>query len=295
VRTPGGVLLALLGVVVFSLTLPVTKVALTGFDAWTVAAGRTALAGLVALGVLLATRAPRPSRQQLPALAATTAGVVLGFPFLTTAALQLTTASHAAVVIAALPIATAVLAVLRTREPMGALFWLSSTVGTLAVTAFALTRGGAEGGALVPDLLLLGAVVLAAVGYTEGGGLAAQVPGWVVISWALVAALPVTMPVAAVAVAAQPPSPTATATVALLFLALGPQYTGFFAFYAGLARAGVARASQTQLLQPLLTLGWSVLLLGETVGAATLLAAGVVVLSVAGTQRGRREAVPPAD
>jgi drug/metabolite transporter (DMT)-like permease len=287
-----GLALALLGVVGFSLTLPVTKIALRGFDAWTVASGRMAIAGAVAAVVLLATRAPRPSREQMPAVLAVTAGVVVGFPLLSTLALQHTTAAHAAVVIAALPIATAVLAVLHTRERMGALFWASSAVGTLAVVAFALTRGGAEGAGLLPDLLLLGAVVAAAIGYSRGGRLAAEMPGWMVISWPLALAVPVTAPWFLLTLARDPLAQTVppVPAAALLFLALVPQYTAFFAFYAGLARAGVAQASQTQLLQPLLTLGWAVLLLDERVGGGTLLAAGVVVLSVAGTQRARAPA-----
>jgi drug/metabolite transporter (DMT)-like permease len=285
----------MLGVVAFSLTLPVTKIALQGYSPWTVAFGRTAVAGLVALVVLRLARAPRPTRAQVPALLATTAGVVIGFPMLTTVALQSTSAADAAVVIAALPIATAVLAVLRTRERMGGLFWVCSATGTLTVAAFAVTRGGGGGASLPATLLLLGAVLAAAVGYNEGGRLAGQVPGWVVISWALVVALPLTGPMLAVSLAVSPSQPTWSATAALLFLALVPQYLGFFAFYAGLARAGVARASQTQLLQPLLTLVWSVLLIGESVGVPTLLAALVVVASVAGTQRARQVAPPPGD
>ncbi len=294
-QTRSGLVLALLGVLAFSLTLPVTKVALQGYGPWTVAAGRTAVAGVVALAVIALAQAPRPTRAQLPALAATTGGVVLGFPFLTTLALQWTSAANAAVVIAALPIATAVLAVLRTRERMGVLFWTCSALGTVAVAVFAVSRGGTAGGDLGADLLLLGAVLAAALGYAEGGRLSVQVPGWVVISWALVVALPLTVPLLAVTLVTAPPKPTPSSTAALLFLALVPQYVGFFAFYAGLARAGVARASQTQLLQPLLTLGWSVLLLGETVGLPTLLAALVVVASVAGTQRARGARPVPAD
>jgi drug/metabolite transporter (DMT)-like permease len=285
----------MLGVLAFSLTLPVTRIALQGFSPWTVAFGRTAIAGLVALVVLRLARAPRPTRAQVPALLATTAGVVIGFPLLTTVALQSTSAADAAVVIAALPIATAVLAVLRTRERMGGLFWACSTIGTLAVAAFAVTRGGGDGASLPATLMLLGAVLAAAVGYNEGGRLSGQVPGWVVISWALVVALPVTVPLLGVSLAVSPAAPSWSTTGALLFLALVPQYLGFFAFYAGLARAGVARASQTQLLQPLLTLVWSVLLIGEAVSVPTLLAALVVVASVAGTQRARQVAPPPGD
>lgn len=293
-----GLALALLGVLGFSLTLPVTKIALGGFDAWTVASGRMAIAGVLAGVVLLLARTPRPSRPQVRPLLATAAGVVLGFPLLTTLALQTTTAAHAAVVIAGLPIATAVLAVLGQRERMGAAFWVASGVGTSAVVAFALTLGGAQGAALLPDLLLLAAVAAGAMGYVQGGRLAAAMPGWQVISWALVVALPVTLPWFAVSLLRHlggVPGVEPAPTLALLFVAVVPQYTAFFAFYAGLARAGVARAAQAGLLQPLLTLGWSVLLLDEQVGLPTVLAAGVVVLSVAATQRTRAPDPPRVD
>lgn len=183
----------------------------------------------------------------------------------------------------------AIVATLRTHEHMGRLFWVSSATGTLAVATFAVLQGGAEGFGLLPDVLLLAAVAAAAVGYAEGGRLAGQKPGWQVISWALVLVLPVTLPVflARASIEADGAIGQQPATAALVFLALVPQYMAFFAFYAGLARAGVARASQTQLLQPLLTLGWAVLLLGEGVGPGTILAATAVVLSVAGTQRAR--------
>jgi drug/metabolite transporter (DMT)-like permease len=211
---------------------------------------------------------------------------------LTTLALQRTTSAHAAVIAAGLPIATAVFAVLRGGERPPRAFWVASVVGTVAVVVFALSRGGGVGEDLLADALMIGAVLLAALGYAEGALLTKHMPGWQVVSWTLVVCLPVTLPVGAVALHAsmQVRTPTPASWVGLLYLALFSMYLGFFAWYRGLADLGVARGSQVQLLQPLLTLLWSVLLLGETVGLDTLAAALVVLGAVAWTQRTRAPA-----
>ncbi len=284
-----GLVLALAGVVMFSFTLPFTKIALRGYDPAVIAMGRAAVAGAVAGLVLSATRVGWPGRAAVRPLLGIGLGVVVGFPVLTTVALQSTTSAHAAVVIAGLPIATAVLGVVRTGEHPARSFWLAAVCGTVALAGFALSRGGASGGGLIADLLLLGAVLAAAYGYVEGAVLARRMPGWQVISWVLVVMLPVTVVASVVSWATSNTgrSPTATSTVALLYLALVSMYLGFFAWYAGLHRAGVARASQVQLLQPLLTLAWSVVLLGESVGPATVIAAFAVLGCVVWTQRAR--------
>jgi drug/metabolite transporter (DMT)-like permease len=295
-----GLVLALAGVVMFSFTLPVTKIALRGFDPLMIGMGRAALAGLVALVVLRLARVPWPGRAALVPLLLIGLGIVVGFPLLTTMALQSTTSAHAAVVIAGLPIATAVLAVIRAGERPSRAFWVAASSGTIALTAFAFSRGGAAGGDFVADLLLLGAVLAAAFGYVEGAMLARSMPGWQVISWVLVVMLPLTLSssvFAGLAIGDRVAEPGFGPTLALLYLALVSMYLGFFAWYAGLHRAGVARASQVQLLQPVLTLIWSVLLLGEAVGMWTMLAAAAVLACVVWTQRARSApsslSVPP--
>jgi drug/metabolite transporter (DMT)-like permease len=293
VRT--GILLALTGVVLFSFTLPFTKIALRGYDPVVIAMGRAAIAGVVAGVALRLAGARWPGPTALRPLLGIGLGVVVGFPVLTTTALQSTTSAHAAVVIAGLPIATAVLGVVRAGEHPSRSFWYAAVSGTVALAVFALSRGGASGGDLVADLLLLGAVLAAAYGYVEGAVLSRRMPGWQVISWVLVVMLPVTVTASAVSWAASTSgrAPTGESTAALLYLALVSMYLGFCAWYAGLHRAGVARASQVQLLQPLLTLLWSVLLLGEAVGLLTILAAVAVLACVVWTQRAR--AVPAGD
>ncbi len=284
-----GLVLAFAAVVMFSFTLPVTKVALTGFDPVVIAMGRAVIAGIVAAIVLRMARVTWPGRAALRPFLAIGLGIVIGFPVLTTIALQSTTSAHAAVVIAGLPIATAVLAVLRAGEHPPRAFWLASLAGTAALIAFAFTRGGAGGGDLVADLLLLGAVLAAAFGYVEGAVMTRSMPGWQVVSWVLVVMLPVTVVTTTVAGVIEdgPAVADPDAVAALLYLALISMYLGFFAWYAGLNSAGVARASQVQLLQPLLTLLWSTLLLGEVVGWPTIVAAGAVLACVVWTQRAR--------
>lgn len=293
-RVGEGLGLALVGVVIFSFTLPMTKVALDGYDPVEIAMGRAAVAGILAGAALSLARARWPGRQAVRPLLGIGIGVVVGFPVLTTTALQWTTSAHAAVVISSLPIATAVLGAVRAGQPASRGFWAAAGCGTLALVVFAFTRGGASGADLRADLLLLGAVLAAAYGYVEGAVLSRAMPGWQVISWVLVLMLPVTVVAGVVAGFVDPPWPTPGATAALLYLAVFSMYVGFFAWYAGLHLAGVARASMVQLLQPLLTLLWSVLMLGEQVGWPTLLAALAVLACVVWTQRTHAGPAPPA-
>jgi drug/metabolite transporter (DMT)-like permease len=281
-----GLGLAALGVLAFSFTFPATVHALRGFDPYLVAFGRAGVASLLAAGTLLAAGARPPRRDQWPGLVVAGAGVIFGFPLLSTLALDLgASAAHSAVVAGVLPGITAVFAVVRAGERPSASFWAASAVGTLCVTAFALGRAA---GHLTPaDLLLFGALLSAAVGYAEGGRLAREMPGWQVICWALVATAPVSILVSECLLATTDPRWTGAALAGFAYLSVVAMFLGFFAWYAGLGRAGIARAGQIQLLQPLLTLGWSALLLGEHVDLATGAAAIAVLGCVAWAQRAR--------
>jgi drug/metabolite transporter (DMT)-like permease len=288
-----GLLLGALGVLGFSFSLPATRLAVEHLDPWFVAFGRAAVAGLLAAAALAAVRAPRPTRAQAGRLGLVSLGVVLGFPALTSLALVTQTSSHGAVVIGFLPAATAVFAVLRAGERPTRAFWAACALGLLTVLAFAATQGasGLESG----DALLLAAVVLCGLGYAEGGALARELGGWRTICWALVLSLPLTIPVAVLSGALSDLGAPANAWLGFAYVALVSMFLGFFAWYAGLARAGVARTSQLQLAQPVLTLVWAAALLGEAVSTATVLAALAVLASVAATQRTRvRRAPGPA-
>ncbi|MFI6229648.1 DMT family transporter [Micromonospora echinospora] len=285
-----GLLLGTLGVLAFSMSLPATRVAVQHLDPWFVAFGRSVGAALLAWTYLKVTGAPRPTRGQWRRLSIVALGVVVGFPLFTSWALVTETAAHGAVVITVLPAMTAVFAVSRAGERPPPLFWVASAGGLLAVLAF-LGASGAVHGALSPaDLFLLAAVVLCGLGYAEGGALARELGGARTICWALLLALPVTVPVTVVAAVADPPSADAAAWSAFGYLTAVSMFLGFFAWYAGLARGGVAQVGQVQLAQPVLTLLWSVLLLGETVTPASVAAALVVLACVVLIQRTRDRA-----
>jgi drug/metabolite transporter (DMT)-like permease len=282
-----GLVLGALGVLAFSMSLPATRVAVQQLDPWFVAFARAAGAALLAVVYLRVTGAPRPARGQWRRLAVVALGVVVGFPLFTSLALTSETSAHGAVVVTVLPALTAVFAVLRAGERPPPLFWAASAGGLLAVLAF-LGAGGAVRGALTPpDLFLLAAVVLCGLGYAEGGALARTLGGARTICWALLLALPVTVPVTVAAAVAAPPHAGPVAWSAFGYLTVVSMYLGFFAWYAGLARGGIARVGQLQLAQPVLTLLWSALLLGETVTPAALAAAVVVLACVVLIQRVR--------
>ncbi|MEV5571513.1 DMT family transporter [Spirillospora sp. NPDC052269] len=292
-----GLGLAALGVLGFSLTLPSSAFALRGLDPYLLGVGRAAVATVLAVAALLfvhprLTRKGRtsgrwlPTARQVPALIAVAAGVVFGFPVLSTLALhQGASSSHAAVVIGLLPAATAVAAVVRAGERPSLAFWVASATGLVCITAFALERAG--GRVTAADLLLFGALVSAAIGYCEGGRLAREMPGWRVISWGLVFAAPISVPVTVWLLATTHPHWTTDTIGGFAYVSVFSAYLAFFAWYAGLGRAGIARASQVQLAQPLLNLTWSALLLGESVDALTGLTAVAVLVCVALTQRAR--------
>ena len=276
---------AALGVLAFSMTYPATTLAERGFDPAVVGAGRSVIGAAVAAAVLLLTRAPLPTREQWRPLLIVAAGCGVGFGLLSAIALRHTTSTHAAVVTGLLPMATAIVAVAMGAERPRPLFWIAGLAGTAAVVAYALSRGAGHlaGG----DVLLLLALVAAAFGYAEGGRLARTMPGWRVVAWGLVVALPVSLPVTAVALGAHTPHPGAASLAGLAYVSIVSVFVGFFAWYRGLARAGVARASQVQLAQPLLTIGWAALLLGEALDASAVVTAVVVIACVAVTQRTR--------
>ena len=190
-----GLLLGFIGVVVFGGSLPATRIAVAVIDPIAVTALRTAIAGLCSLALLIVLRRPLPPRRLWPQLAIATLGVSILFPFLMALGVQTVDASHGAVVLGILPVATAFVAVLITHERPKPLFWVASLAGAALVIAFAIRQGG--GTLSVGDLLLFGAVASSAIGYAYSGRLTALMPGWEVISWALVVALPVSLPAAA--------------------------------------------------------------------------------------------------
>ncbi len=281
----GGTALAGAGVLCFSFTFPATTWALEGFGPWTVTGARGVLAALVAAVCLVVRRVPPPRRADWPGLLVVVVGCVLGFPLLTTLALTSSSTAHSAVVIGLLPLATAAYAALRTRVRMPAAFWWAALAGAAVVLVFTLQQSSGRIG--TADCYLLLAVAVCAAGYGEGGRLARHMPGWQVIAWAVVVALPLTLLTTVLALRAEPVRFDAHGLTGLGYVALVSQFGGFVVWYRGMALIGVPRASQLQLAQPLLTLVWAVAVLGERLPPAVPLAAVLVVACIAVTQRTR--------
>jgi len=290
-RRREGLLFGALGVLAFSLTLPATQVAVAELGGTLVGLGRGLIAAVLAAGVLAVRRERLPERRHWPRLAWVIAGVVVGFPLLSALALRNMPASHGAVLVGLLPGATAVAAVFRARERPSWGFWLSALAGLGAVLVFAVARGA--GRPTEADALVLLAVAAGAMGYAEGGVLARELGGWRVICWALVLSTPLLVPVVALSVDVGQLSASPRAWLGLGYVSVVSMFLGFFAWYRGLSLGGVARVSQLQLAQPLLTLLWCALLLGEPVSPATIGAALLVLLCVFVGVRSRVRRVGP--
>ena len=279
---PGnGLWWGLLGVAAFSFTVPFTRVAVSGLSPLFVGSARAVIAAVLAASALALTRQRIPSGVQRVRLAVVAGGIVVGFPLLTSFALTTAPATHGAVVIALLPAATATAAVLRARERPPLVFWIVTAAGATAAMAFAFTQAGGFGHPHWADLLLLGAVMAAAVGYAEGGLLARELGAWQTVSWALVLASPLMVFLAAFSVAQEPPSGAPVQWAALGYLGVVSMFLGFFAWYRGLAIGPMARVSQIQLVQPVLSICWAGLLLGEPLTWTTIVG-GLAVIVCAG-------------
>lgn len=269
----------MVAVAAFSLTLPATRVAVADLDPVFVGLGRSIVAAVIALLILLYARPRLPTRAQWRGLVIVALGVVVGFPLLTAWAMQRVPASHGAILLGLLPFATAAAGALRAKERPSPGFWIVGIVGSALVVIFALISGA--GKPTFADLALLAAVLTAALGYAEGGRLAQTLGGWQVICWALVLAAPfLLVPVAVVGLPVGV-AISLNAWLAFAYVALVSQLLGFFIWYHALAVGGIARVSQLQLLQPFLTLFAAGLLLGERITPLMVVFAVAVVASVA--------------
>ena len=274
-----GMWLGTIGVVIFSLTLPFTRMAVAELNPVLVALGRAVVAASGSALLLWWLGAPRPTPAQLRALLITALGVVVGFPVLSSIAMRTVPASHGAIVVGLLPLATALFGALRFGERPSPGFWVAALAGSALVIAFALWQGG---GALhAADFALFGAVLAAAMGYAEGGRLSQTMGGQQVISWALVLSMPVLLPATVwlgwrYGVTASP-----KAWIGFGYVSIFSMFIGFFFWYKGLALGGIARVGQVQLLQPFLTLIGAALILGEALEANNFLFAVAVLAVVA--------------
>ncbi|MGK9165413.1 DMT family transporter [Inquilinus limosus] len=273
----------MLGVLIFSGSLPATRVAVLDLDPLFLTLARAAIAGLLGAAMLLALRPRRPERSDLGPLVVVALGVVIGFPLLTALALRYVTSAHAIVFVGLLPIATAVFGVLRGGERPRPAFWAFSVLGAAIVGAYAL-RQGAEA-SLLGDGLMLAAILACGLGYAEGARLSRRLGGWQVISWALLLSLPLSLPASLLTLPASWSGVGWPALVALAYVSLFSMLIGFIFWYRGLALGGIAAVSQLQLLQPFFGLALAATLLHEPVGWGLVGCAAAVVLCVAGAKR----------
>ena len=282
-KTSNGWVNGFIGVAIFAGSLPATRVAVADLDPTFLTCARATIAALLGLALLLLLRQPRPRGADVPSLALTALGVVVGFPLLTALALRYVTSAHAIVFVGLLPLSTALFAVLRGGERPRPAFWLFSVVGAVLVAGYA-AWGGLEV-SLRGDLLMLGAITVCGMGYAEGARLSRSLGGWQVISWALVLALPVML---AGALLTRPASFEHVGTAAWLgfaYVSLFSMLIGFVFWYRGLAQGGIAAVGQLQLVQPFMGLALAALLLHETVSWNMLAVTLGAVACVAGAKR----------
>lgn len=288
--TTDGWLCGFAGMLIFSGSLPATRLAVQTLDPLFLTVLRATIAGTLAIALLLAFRETRPARRELLPLAVVALGVVVGFPLLTALALRHVNAAHATVFVGLLPLATALFGVLRGGERPQPMFWVFSSAGSLAVVAFALRHG--VDASPVGDALMFGAIVVCGLGYAEGARLSKHLGGWQVISWALVLSLPVMAPLAWWL---RPDSFATVSTASwwgLAYVSLFSMLIGFVFWYRGLALGGIAGVGQLQLLQPFFSLALAAWLLHEHVPLAMIGVTVVVIGCVAGARRFGRNPVP---
>lgn len=271
-------LFGLVGVMIFSLTLPFTRMAVAELNPVFIALGRAVVAATAAALLMWQTRAPWPTRQQWSGLIITALGCVVGFPVFTSLAMRYVPASHGAIVVGILPLATALCAALRFGERPSVAFWINAAIGSTIVIGFAIWQGG--GTLRLADLALFIAVAAAGIGYAEGGRLSQAMGGQQVISWALIVSMPVLIPITAWLGMHYGFNASPKAWLAFAYVSLFSMFIGFFFWYKGLALGGIARVGQVQLLQPFLTLIAASLMLGETLDWRNLLFAVAIIAVV---------------
>lgn len=282
-NTTQGWLNGFIGVVLFSGSLPATRLAVMEFNPVFVTLVRASIAGLLALAILLLFKEKRSNRKQLLPLAIVSIGCVVGFPLLSALALQYITSAHSIVFIGILPMATAIFGIIRGGERPKPIFWLFSIIGSLLVVGYAASQGLAA--SPLGDILMILALILCGLGYAEGAKLTKELGGWQVISWALVLSLPIILPLTFIYMPSSFENVSVEAWGGLAYVSLFSMFLGFVFWYKGLAQGGTATVGQLQLLQPFFGLALAAWLLHEQVSIGMLAVTLGVILCVVGTKK----------
>ncbi|MBI3433780.1 MAG: DMT family transporter [Proteobacteria bacterium] len=281
-----GLLLGGIGMLGFSGTLPATKLAVADIDPWFLTASRAAMAGTLALVLLVALRRPLPPRGAWRTFLVASICVAIVYPALVAIAMLSAPVAHGGVILGVMPLATALGAALLVGERPSPGFWLAAAIGGALVVAFVLLHGD-DANLAVGDIFLAAAIVTGALGYTLSARLSLTMPGWEVISWSLVITLPVSIPAFFLLMPSNPAAIGARAWAGYAYCVFISQYLAFFAWNAGLAIGGIARVSQVQLLQTFVIVAAAALINREAVDAATIAFAVAVVAAVVIAQRMR--------
>ncbi|MFS3626055.1 DMT family transporter [Proteus mirabilis] len=282
-RAVSGWINGLLGVIIFSGSLPATRVAILDMDPFFLTFLRASIAGVLAIMLIYGFREKYPQVSQIKSLIIVSLGVIIGFPLLTAMALQHVTSAHSIVFLGLLPLTTAIFGVLRGGERPRMAFWIFSVLGSLLVMGFALSQSTIV--SPTGDLLMLAAVVVCGLGYAEGAKLTRILGGWQVISWSLVLSLPFMLIASFITMPASFTSIGSSAWIALGYVSLFSMLIGFIFWYKGLATGGIAAVGQLQLLQPFFGLGLSAILLHETISPLMVFITLGVVLCVMGSRK----------
>jgi drug/metabolite transporter (DMT)-like permease len=251
----------LIAVILFAATLPVTRLAVAEMSPFFVGIGRAAAATPLAMLYLLFTRSALPGRQHWLGLLLVIVGVVVGFPLLSAIAMHLMQAHNAASTVALLPIATTIWGVVLGGERHPKSFWFAAIAGVGIVAGLAISRS--SGMPSPGDAVLLGALVLAGLGYASGAIISRSIGGAATISWAVCLALPISLP--CLLFTRPTHNVSAQSWFAFSYVSAVSMFLGFLLWYAALARGGIGRIGQLQLLQPVLLLVIAAILAGESV------------------------------
>lgn len=263
-----GMLLGFIGVLMFSLTLPFTRIAVGELSPYFVTFGRSSLGGICALLLFAFTKPKLPTKNQLIRLSVMALGVVYGFPLFISLAMKTLPSAHGGIVLGVLPLATAVVGALRFNERPSLAFWITAVTGSLLVITYASLNG--SGGLASEDWLLFVAIASASIGYSEGGKLSEEMSSVEVISWALVLTLPINIFLTYQYIDFEISAVSTSAIISFVYVGLISMYIAFFFWYRGIALGGVARVGQVQLLQPFLTLVGAYFLLDEQITAMNI-------------------------
>lgn len=281
-RLSNGWLNGLIGVMIFSGSLPATRIAVLHLDPLFVTVARASIAGVLALIVLLITKEKFPDKTQLLSLGIVSLGVVIGFPLLSALALLYVTSAHSIVFVGILPLSTAIFGIFRGGERPRPIFWVFSILGSSLVVSYALMQGVSSS---IGDLLMLLAIILCGLGYAEGGKLSKTLGGWQVISWALILSLPIAIPLGFLYYPTSVAQVSIGAWTGLAYVSFFSMFIGFVFWYKGLAQGGIASVGQLQLLQPFFGLSLAAGILHEEVGIGMLFVTLGVIGCVGGAKK----------